>query len=395
MQRSGFLAAALLGVLLSDLATAGLVLGLPDFKATISSPPADAIVDVGFVGAEGSRVGGIKTFRSIKAALEDAPDTPRGQYIILIKDGRYREKIVVSKPRISFLGESRDATVLTYDAYSGFKNPDGTNLGTWKCGTLIIRAPDFHAENLTIENAFDYPSNDGKYADDPTRTNAPQAVALMTDQGSDRAFFRNLRINGYQDTLFVSSGRSYFTRCVISGHVDFIFGAGQAIFEEDDIVTRARRVIAKTPIGYITAPSTQIGQRFGLVFIACRLLKESAAIPSDSVALGRPWHPTTSFPDGRYADPNAVGSSVFLRCYMDDHIAEKGWDRMAGTGRKEGEKIWFNPEDARFFEYNNTGPGAHKNPSRRQLSDEEARDYTVESVLGGWHPNAATSHTDP
>lgn len=54
-----------------------------------------------------------------------------------------------------------------------------------------------------------------------------------------------------------------------------------------------------------------------------------------SYGLGRPWHPTTTFEDGRYADPNAIGQTVFLNTSMDDHIY--GWDKMSGKD-KQGEK---------------------------------------------------------
>ena len=339
-----------------------------------------------FPGSEGAFAAGVRTYRTLTAAVENAPGDAGKPYTIHIKDGRYYEKITITKPNIALLGESEERTILTYDAFSGMKNPDGTDLGTWKCATLIIQAADFHAENLTIENGFDFPANDAKEAKDPTKTSASQAVAAMTDRGSDRAFFRNVRFVGYQDTLFVFSGRSYFTKCTISGHVDFIFGAGQVIFENDDIVTRARRPDMKPPIGYITAPSTQISERYGLVFIHCRLLKESAAVPAQSSPLGRPWHPTTNFPDGRYADPNAIGMSVFIRCFMDDHITEAGWDQMHGTGRNPDERVYFKPEDARFFEYGNSGPGTRENAGRRQLSETEVKEYTIEKVLRGWKP---------
>ncbi|MDM5336601.1 hypothetical protein QUF84_05065 [Fictibacillus enclensis] len=40
----------------------------------------------------------------------------------------------------------------------------------------------------------------------------------------------------------------------------------------------------------------------------------------------------------------------------------------------------------RFYEYHNYGPGVAYNESRRELSDEEAKNYTVQRVLKGWKP---------
>ena len=57
------------------------------------------------------------------------------------------------------------------------------------------------------------------------------------------------------------------------GHVDFIFGAGQAVFDDCDIVSRDRG--SKTNNGYIAAPSTKGDQPFGFLFVGSRLKKES------------------------------------------------------------------------------------------------------------------------
>ena len=45
--------------------------------------------------------------------------------------------------------------------------------------------------------------------------------------------------------------------------------------------------------------------------------------------------------------------------------------------------------DARFFEYRSTGPGAQRSPTRRQLSDGDARSYSPALVLDGWSPEAS------
>lgn len=346
----------------------------------------DAVVDTAHAGKSDSK----KVYASIQAALDAAPDSGKTPYVILVRNGTYREKIVINKPNITFCGEDRAQTILSWNDHSGVKDATGKSIGTWKCATLIVRAPDFRAENLTIENTFDYLGNDIKSPTDPSFTNEPQAVALMTDQGSDRATFLNINLRSYQDTLFVSSGRSYFKQCAIAGNIDFIFGAGQAVIDDCDIITRPRGVDTQgEPVAYITAPSTQLVDKFGIVIINSRLKKESDQVPPHSCPLGRPWHPTTTFPDGRYADPNAIGTATFINCHMEDHVTPAGWDKMAGTGRKAGGKDWFlpgNPLHARFSEYGNSGPGAVAHPLRRQLCPDEARGYSIEKVLNGWNP---------
>ena len=359
-------------------------------SAIASTAKYHAVVDARHEGTAGAQINGLPHYRTLNAALDAAPADGKSEHVIFIYRGRYHEKIVITKPNITLRGEHRDDTILTFNDYSGVKDTKGNSIGTWQCATLIVRAPDFKAVNLTVENAFDYLANDAKDSADPTRTNEPQAVALMTDRGADRTVLQHVRLSGYQDTLFTFAGRTFIDKSIIAGNIDFIFGAGLTLITHSEIVTRPRGKDTRgEPVGYITAPSTPLVEPHGLVIMNSRLVKESDRVPPRSCPLGRPWHPTTTFPDGRYADPNAVGAAVFIQCWMDDHITEAGWDKMHGTSRKAGEKDWFypdNPSHARFVEYDSSGPGAQINSSRKQLSTDEARNYTVEKLLLGWNP---------
>ncbi|HVF40936.1 MAG TPA: pectinesterase family protein [Gemmatimonadaceae bacterium] len=344
-------------------------------QAAASAPTYSAIVDHRYAGKEGDSVDRTPVYRSIGAALNGMTANGGMRAVVFIRKGRYREKLTVDRPRITLLGENRDSTIITFDAAADTPSPGGGTYGTRGSFTLRIVAPDFRAENLTIENAFDYAANAAKLDPDATKFRNPQAVALMTDLGSDRATFVNVRLLGHQDTLFANSGRHYFYRCYIAGHVDFIFGAGQAVFEECDIVSLDRG--SRTNNGYITAASTSLSQPFGFLFIRSRLKKESPAMAPSSVTLGRPWHP--------FADPDAVANVVFIDTWMDDHVGTKGWDRMSSMD-STGTRIWYEPATARFFEYRSSGPGAVASSTRRVLTDAEARRFTPEAVLRGWKP---------
>lgn len=341
-----------------------------------SSPPArDAEVDAAYRGAEGARVDGVRRYRTIAAALGDAPRDPALRYVVYIRAGRYREKLSVDRPHVTLLGEDRDRTIITFDAASDTPAPGGGTYGMRGSWTLRIAAPDFRAENLTIENAFDYPANYAKPDGDPTKLRNPQGVAVMTDGANDRAVFENCRISGYQDTLFANAGRHWFHRCIIIGHVDFIFGAGRAVFDDCDIVSRDRGASGRN--GYVTAASTPISQPYGFLVIHSRLKKETPALAAGSVALGRPWHP--------FADALAVGSVAFVDCWMDDHVGAVAWDSMSSVDGG-GRRWWYRPGSARFFEHGTSGPGAIASSNRRVLSDGDARAYTPERVLDGWVP---------
>jgi len=276
---------------------------------------------------------------------------------------------------VHFVGESREGTVLTFDATADTRGPDGQPLGTRGSWTLKVVAPDFALERMTVENAFDYPANYAKPPTDPTKVANAQALALALGAGSDRAVFRDCVLKGYQDTLFPDAGRSYFRGCTIYGSVDFIFGAGRAVFEDDDIVSWDRG--APLNNGYLTAASTPVDERYGFVFLRSRLKKATPTLAPGSVFLGRPWHPS--------ATPGISSAAVYIDCWMDDHIGADGWTRMSSVD-SSGTRIWYEPRDARFFEYGSTGPGALQGPGRRQLTQAQAGEYTVDRVLGGWSP---------
>lgn len=333
-------------------------------------------------------------YKSIQEAIQHAPKD-NSIFTIYIKNGTYHEKLEIDRANLYLIGEDRDQTIITASTANGTLKSDGSKWGTTGSRTVNVNAANFKARSLTIANGFDYPANQRKDAADPSRV-SPQAVALLISDKGQHAQFKDVKLDSYQDTLYIKSSMNYFEDTQILGHVDFIFGYGGALFENAQIITRDRpdlspKTLAEFPYGYITAPATNINQKYGLVFKNCRIEKESANIPAKSFALGRPWHPTTTFDDGRYADPNAIGHAAFIDCYMDDHIY--GWDKMDGKDIN-GDKIWFYPEDSRFWEYKNTGPGAsltEKAQHRPQLDATQIKAYTNKAILDGWQPDISLS----
>ena len=84
------------------------------------------IVDASYAGAEGAVVNGVQTYKKIASALNDAPANATQPYVIAIKNGRYYEKLAITKPFITLIGESADKTIITYDTVADTKKPDGT-----------------------------------------------------------------------------------------------------------------------------------------------------------------------------------------------------------------------------------------------------------------------------
>jgi pectinesterase len=303
---------------------------------------------------------GSGTHTTVQAAVNAAPAraTAAKPYRILIKSGVYKEHVVVpvDKPFLQLLGEPGEAaaTVITMD--TNVKTPlpgnaAGQSLTTADSATVLVQASDFTAANLTFEN---------------TTTREAKVQALACYVTGDRAVFRRCRFLGWQDTLRADappgkSARQYFRECEITGHVDFIYAAGTAVFDRCRIRARAD--------GYITAASTGETTRFGYVFLDCQITAGPEVVKG--VYLGRPWRP--------------FAAVAFLRCELAAPIREEGWHNWGKAA---------NETTARFSEYKSSGPGA--NPAARvpwshQLTDDEAKAYTVRNVLGGadgWDPGA-------
>ena len=140
--------------------------------------------------------------------------------------------------------------MLSYDDYAQKKNCFGEEKRDLRFVSLscYIYAPDFYAENITFENSF--------------RSGRAGSACFVS---ADRAYFKNCRFLGSQDTLYTygKNCRQYYEDCYIEGTVDFIFGWSTAVFNRCHIHSKSG--------GYVTAPSTDQGQKYGYVFYDCRL----------------------------------------------------------------------------------------------------------------------------
>lgn len=304
-----------------------------------------------------------RCFPTIAAALADANrDTNTGWLTIRIAPGSYREKVTVSRSRLILAGSGTARTKLVFNAVAeSSRGYHRDRWGTPGSATLTIDASDVVVSGMTVENDYDYLANDRLPAGDTAKIGNPQAVAVLADVHSDRVAVRKSALIGYQDTLFANGKRLHITDSLIAGNIDFIFGNGAVLIERSEIRSRIRAAdTSNEPFqSFVAAPSTLLDQRIGIVVYRSRLTRE-AGVPDRSVALARPWHPTTRFADGRYANPRAVGQASFIDCFMDSHIAPDHWASMNGTARNGTMTDTFRPQDSRFFERGSRGPGAKR-----------------------------------
>jgi pectinesterase len=301
----------------------------------------------------------------IQAAIDAAPDAATVPHVIGVRPGTYLGQVVVprTKPMIELrgLGRRPEDVVIADDRANGTLKPDGTPWGTSGSASVTVDGAGFKAANLTFANLFDEAAH-------PEITNR-QAVAVLTR--ADRLVFERVRFLANQDTLYVNSSaagvvaRVYLRDCYVEGDVDFIFGRATAVLDRCRIHSLNR---GSTPNGYVTAPSTDIMNPYGLLFDHCRFTSDA---PAGTVFLGRPWHPSQ--------DLNAIGQTIIRRSWIGAHIPDAAWTAF-------GTWPW---QDARFAEYRNFGPGAFVSANRPQLTDEQARAHTIEAFLrgaDGWQP---------
>lgn len=181
---------------------------------------------------------------------------------------------------------------------------DRSVVGTSGTGIAWIKGDGFQAKNITFENAYNKDKVDLK-AECPntscgtTAGTAPvvvvqhQAVALMLD-GADKVQFENIRVHGFQDSLFLKSraiahtSRSFFHRSYVEGNVDFIFGDTTAYFYRSEIKSLGDRSTS-----YVTAPNTNVKTPYGFVFNECNFTHDgSVNALAGKFYLGRQWFHT-------------------------------------------------------------------------------------------------------
>ena len=311
------------------------VLGLLLLLSVVSAAWAQERQDTIVVSRDGTG-----NFRTLQEAIESARAFMDYTVTIYVKNGVYKEKVIVPSwvENIDIIGEDRDKTIITYDDHANINK-----MGTFRTYTVKVEGSDITFKNLTIEN---------------NAAQLGQAVALHTE--GDRLKFINCRILGNQDTIYTGAKftRLYFKDCYIDGTTDFIFGPSTALFE--DCIIHSKRN------SYVTAASTPKEAKYGYIFKHCKLTAEPGV---DKVYLGRPWRP--------YA------YTLFIECELGKHIVPAGWHNW---GKQSNE------ETARYMEYKNTGEGANVSERvawSKQLTKKEAEAVTVDAIFrtqSDWNP---------
>jgi len=195
---------------------------------------------------------------------------------------------------------------------------------TWKTPTLTVTGSNNLFIGLNIENK----------AGNPSKKGTSVALAVYGNENT----FKECQISSTQDTLFLGplpddlstrylgflddklthiegNRRNYFVSSHIKGSVDFIFGAGQGVFN-DCVIESVED--GRMGVSYVTAPAHSLKDDFGFLFYKCSFI--SHQIFCQRVYLGRPWRD--------------YGKCAFISCSYGEHIKEEGVSDWSNSSRR-------------------------------------------------------------
>ncbi|CAI5461192.1 unnamed protein product [Closterium sp. Yama58-4] len=263
-------------------------------------------------------VGKNEKYKKINDALKAAPKT--GLYVVYIKAGTYKEKVLVNREGVILVGDGATKTIITgKDSVAG-------GFTTYNTATVSVKKNYFQAAGIKFENTAGIQGN--------------QAVALMID--ADKAVIYDCSVTGYQDTLYTHSGRQYYRNSFISGITDFIFGNAAAVIDNCTIEMRAGKSnIPITASGRETETPTGIVIRYSFV---------TAEKGVTNGYLGRPW--------------KKCARTIYINTYLAKQINKEGWSTWNGDNK--GKCVYYAEKDSE-------GPGAYK-PRAKWVKPGQIRD---------------------
>ncbi|XP_027913762.1 probable pectinesterase 29 [Vigna unguiculata] len=249
-------------------------------------------------------------FTTIQSAIDSVPSQNMYWVSIKVKAGIYREKVKIpyDKPYIILKGEGKRRTFVEWDDHHN----------TSQSPTFVAMADNLVVKSISFRNSYNNPTN---------RKLIKPAVAAMVS--GDKSYFFRVGFFGLQDTLWDDTGRHYYKLCTIQGAIDFIFGAGQSLFERCSISVIGGALDAGLP-GFITAQGrTNSEDGNGFVFNYCHVFGNGTTY------LGRPWR--------------SHARVLFYKTNFSNVVQPAGWDAW---------RYHPNEGNITFAEYGNFGPGS-------------------------------------
>ncbi|CAO1944209.1 unnamed protein product [Urochloa humidicola] len=299
-------------------------------------------------------------YKTVREAVAAAPDYGEGLFVVRVKEGVYKETVSVpwEKTNVVLVGDGMGKTVITGDL-----NADTPGVSTFNTATVGVLGDGFMARDLTISNT--------------AGPDAHQAVAFRST--GDRTVLDTVELLGHQDTLYAHAMRQFYTRCRVSGTVDFVFGNSAAVVHDTALVVVPRQLRPeKGENDAVTAQGrTDPAQPTGIVLSRCAVngSDEYMAMYREKpeahrVYLGRPW--------------KEYSRTVYIGCTLAEIVQPQGW--MAWSGDFALKTLYYG-------EFDSAGPGGAA--SRRvswssQVPKDHVDAYSVANFIQGheWIPKA-------
>jgi pectinesterase len=197
-------------------------------------------------------------FKSIQEAINSLDTNSTKQRVIFIKNGVYREKLMITKSFLKLQGESQDGVIITITLPRDVwrcENPDD-----FGAATINVKGHDLAFENITVVNDYGFnakkdttiicanesggqanaaskdryalPREKGEEVGTKIVRKDGHQFAFRSMPGGTRLSFINCTFRaGGGDTVSpwdVEGGLYYFKNCTMEGHVDFYCPRGWA-----------------------------------------------------------------------------------------------------------------------------------------------------------------------
>ncbi|XP_010039612.2 probable pectinesterase/pectinesterase inhibitor 21 [Eucalyptus grandis] len=292
--------------------------GIPEFpswvdegrRKLLAAAPKDIKPDV-VVAQDGSG-----KYKTIREALNEVPKKNNKTFVIYIKEGVYKEKVLVDKKttNVMIIGDGPTKTVIT----GSLNYVDGVQ--TCNTATFTAIGSYFIAKDIKFENSAGAEKH--------------QAVALRVQ--SDMSVIYNCHMDAFQDTLYAHAHRQFYRDCTISGTIDFIFGDALAVFQNC-------QMFVKKPLENQQCIVTASGRSerrsaSAIVLQNCTISADPAYYPLRNINkayLGRPW--------------KDYSRTIIMQSQIDDLIQPQGWLAWMGN---------FALNTCFYAEYGNRGAGS-------------------------------------
>ena len=306
---------------------------------------------------------GSAPFCTVQGAI-DAAAGETGPVIIEVAAGSYREICHLGDclPPLIIRGAGRGRTVISYDnnnllngqpSHSRCRHRrlgDRDLYNGWRAN-IGVDAADIRFEDLSMINS--------------TPLGGSQAEAFRGNH--ERLVLDRVEVHSFQDTMRLQ-GRVFLSHSLISGTVDFVWGAGAVYHWRNEYRSRASTPQREADGSFVLQVRNAAHER-GHVLRQCRFTRESG-VGDGSVRIART--------DARAFPHSEV---VLIDCEVDRHIDRSaflitpepvGSVRFAATGTidEHGHPVEFS-----------TGPGI-----RRATATEIDHDRDPAKVLDGWVP---------